>query len=195
MTLNELVKLTTLWTTGPWNYFSHQYVKHLIRHFFSAFNVDIFLLSPWKNGVGIIRIASLRHVYNEYTQQMFSRRWKKYNYLITLLFGAMWIPLLSWVVLHIVCKSAMKVQIFFCSTLNVLKFLTHYSILFFLFQICLMQLFLKIFIGIANSGDPDQTLIWVCTVCICCFSDHFGVWNIRTFTIFTFNFSLSMMLP
>ena len=43
-------------------------------------------------------------------------------------------------------------------TVNVLKFQTLYSILFFLPKICfLMQWFLTIPSGMANSADPNQT--------------------------------------
>ena len=47
-----------------------------------------------------------------------------------------------------------------------------------------MQVFLKILSGEVNSVDPDQTaLIWVCTVCICCFIGNFGIQNFRIFTV------------
>ena len=42
-------------------------------------------------------------------------------------------------------------------TVKVLKFLTLYSILFWSKFLLLMQLFLKLLSGMANSIDPDQT--------------------------------------
>ena len=50
-------------------------------------------------------------------------------------------------------------------TVNVLKFLTLYSILFWPTNFVFMQFFLKILSGMVNSADPIQTarssLIWV----------------------------------
>ena len=58
-------------------------------------------------------------------------------------------------------------------TVNVLKFQRIYSL------ISLPQvLFLKILSGMENNVGPDQTLIWVYTVCICHFVRHFGVRNL-----------------
>ena len=52
-----------------------------------------------------------------------------------------------------------------------------------------MQLFLKMFSGMVNSVDPNQTapwssLIWICTVGICHFVRNFDVQNFRTFTVY-----------
>ena len=67
---------------------------------------------------------------------------------------------------------------------NVLKFRTLYSILFWLF----MQWFLKILKGMANSVNSDQIAplgaVWSGTAfCICYFVRNFGVQNFRTFTV------------
>ena len=43
------------------------------------------------------------------------------------------------------------------TTLNILKFLTLYSILFLLKILLFMHLSLKMLSGMANSEDPDQT--------------------------------------
>ena len=47
----------------------------------------------------------------------------------------------------------------FGTTVKVLRFQTLYSILFWSKFCFLMQLFLKIFSGMANSVDPDQTAL------------------------------------
>ena len=50
-------------------------------------------------------------------------------------------------------------EFFLVSTLNVLKFRTLYSILFFVQNFLSMQLFLKILSEMANCVDPDQTAL------------------------------------
>ena len=57
MTLNELVKLTTLWTTGPWIF-----TIALDKIVLSIQSIDIFLISPQKHTLCVfIRSASSRH--------------------------------------------------------------------------------------------------------------------------------------
>ena len=63
-------------------------------------------------------------------------------------------------------------------TVDVLKFQTLYSN-FFSYILHFMQLLLKIYCGMDNSVDPDQTIpdgavwFWICTVCICYFVINF----------------------
>ena len=41
----------------------------------------------------------------------------------------------------------------------------------------------KVFVRIANREDPDQSLIWVCAVCLGLFWQATSVQNLSTFTV------------